>query len=1031
MRQARPRLEWLEDRRLLSSDLKGSALLDATNKALIAAGEKSSALSPTIDRGDSYVADGSVISLLRRTDRIAVLVGGDAGRDSTRGLSSVRTLDNGVQVFDLGVAPGVNVDAAIADVGARAGVSWAAPVFYYAQSDSEMVLADETIVALAPGVKAESFFASQKSVASYRPLVGTPDQFVAVLNVGAGVPTLQATATLNSAKGVRWASPNFYMDLKKFYTPNDPLFSRQWHLNNTGQAGGIVGADVKATEAWNLTQGGSPSIVVAVVDDGMEYTHPDLAPNLFVNAGEIAGNGVDDDGNGWIDDVNGWDFTSAGIGDNDPGPSTTADAHATSVAGVAAGAGDNALGTTGMAYKSKILPVRIFLGGTATSTANIASAVYYAAGRTANGLGTWNAGSVMNNSWGGGAANAAITAAFTWATTNGRGGKGVVTFISSGNSGAATVAYPANLSTTNTGIIAVGAVDATDRWAYSQYGTGLDVVAPSDGNTLNSSTFFMDGIVTTDRQGGNGYNGAAGMNGDYTTTAESGFGGTSSASPLTAGIGALMLALDGNLTAAQVKQLLRNTTDLVGGATYTSGNPAIPWNTQYGYGRVNAYSALAGIATRAIGLQTDTNDLPNGTGIAAFSAAVGASQDRRIFIRNEGTMPINFTAPTLSAGTAFSIVTPPPVTTLGLGETTSFVVRFTPTTTGPVSQTASMTTDVAGAATFTINLNGTGNTATQVTGKVFHDIDASGTFTASDAALAGVPVYVDQNNNGMFDQSVNTFNSVQVPRMVTLGGFVGSGVVVSGVTGVLTDLNVTMTVSQTGTAGLYLYLTAPNGIRIPLASHLTGINASYTNTVFDDQAANPIGSGSVPYTGTFRPIVPLANFASLNPNGTWVLQVAGANASTSTTITSWSVQVSASTEKFTLTDASGNFTFGQLPTGANNVRVAVPAGLVPTNPNPALWVVNLPLNNSVAAGTDFAMQLANAVYGSVYHDQNANASQQPGEQLVSGWMLYNDANDNGMLDVGVAYPSTDVPKNLPDNTTVNSMTTVAGVVGNI
>src|SRR5207249_112807 len=132
-------------------------------------------------------------------------------------------------------------------------------------------------------------------------------------------------------------------------------------------------ADVHAPQAWDVTPGGSPNVVIAIVDDGMEYSHPDLQPNLFANPGEIPGNGIDDDHNGWVDDVNGWDFTS---NDNFPGASSLNDEHATSVAGIAAARGDNGIGVAGIAYQSRLLPVRIFGDtGIATSDANIASAV--------------------------------------------------------------------------------------------------------------------------------------------------------------------------------------------------------------------------------------------------------------------------------------------------------------------------------------------------------------------------------------------------------------------------------------------------------------------------------------------------------------------------------------------------------------------------------------------------------------------------------------------------------------------------------
>ena len=115
---------------------------------------------------------------------------------------------------------------------------------------------------------------------------------------------------------VQWASA----------IPNDPNYSQLYGLNNTGQTGGVADADIDAAEAWDLTRGSS-SIVVGVIDTGVDYTHPDLAANIWTNPGEIAGDGIDNDGNGFIDDIHGYDFVN-----NDGDPMDDHD-HGTHVAG--------------------------------------------------------------------------------------------------------------------------------------------------------------------------------------------------------------------------------------------------------------------------------------------------------------------------------------------------------------------------------------------------------------------------------------------------------------------------------------------------------------------------------------------------------------------------------------------------------------------------------------------------------------------------------------------------------------------------
>ncbi len=356
-------------------------------------------------------------------------------------------------------------------------------------------------------------------------------------------------------------------------------------MNNTGAqvTDAIAGADINAERAWDISTGAG--VTIAVIDDGMERTHPDLIDNIFINAGEIPGNSLDDDGNGYIDDVSGWSFTA-----NGPNPTvSSSDEHGTSVAGVAAGKGNNNLGVVGSAFNAKILPVQIFNGGSFVGDAGAASAIYYAAGRTANGLGTWNAAQILNNSWGGGSASTAITEAFTWASTNGRGGLGVASFISSGNGYASTVSYPANLSATLSGVMAVGSTNQRDlRSEYSNYGTALDFVTPS--NDINSP--YTVGITTTDRTGTLGYNVD-----DYTNnTVANGFGGTSSASPLAAGVGALLLAAEPTLTAAELRATLRSTAIKVGGVVYDANG----FNLEYGYGRLDAFAALSTLSMRPV-----------------------------------------------------------------------------------------------------------------------------------------------------------------------------------------------------------------------------------------------------------------------------------------------------------------------------------------------------------------------------------------------------------------------------------------------
>lgn len=152
--------------------------------------------------------------------------------------------------------------------------------------------------------------------------------------------------------------------------PNDPLMRKQWYLFNSGSIeyndylGILPNADIRAPEAWNINYS-AHDVIVAVVDEGVEISHPDLAGNIYINKGEIPGNNRDDDNNGFIDDVNGWNFGQAGHIDdtNDPSPSNPEVIHGTHVAGTIGAAGDNAIGISGVAWNVQILPVSVEVPG--------------------------------------------------------------------------------------------------------------------------------------------------------------------------------------------------------------------------------------------------------------------------------------------------------------------------------------------------------------------------------------------------------------------------------------------------------------------------------------------------------------------------------------------------------------------------------------------------------------------------------------------------------------------------------------------
>ncbi|MEM6964272.1 MAG: S8 family serine peptidase [Bacteroidota bacterium] len=429
-------------------------------------------------------------------------------------------------------------------------------------------------------------------VASY--LQNPFDPYLLEITVSDNNNALTLANQLHESGLFQSAEPNFLKILKPFNT-NDPSVNAQWSLRNDGQNtaayGGIAGADMNVFEAWNIATG-SASIKVAIIDEGVDLTHPDLLPNLLP--------GFDATGQG-----------SAGAPAGD-------DAHGTACAGIVAAAGNNNLGGAGVAYDCKIIPVRIGYGaGNAwvTNSTWIANGINWA----------WQNGAadVLSNSWGGGSASFVINAAIDGAVNNGRGGLGTPVLFAAGNDNSL-VSYPAAYEPT----IAVVAMSMchqrksptscdNEYWWGSNYGNGADVAAPGVK------------IFTTDIAGGNGY-----TTGDYTNN----FNGTSSACPNAAGVMALILSHDPSLTADEARYALESTTDKVGGYNYTTyaSQPNGTWSPELGYGKINAAAALGG----------NTNPPPppaatNDAGITGINTPTGMvcynSVSPEVILKNFGT----------------------------------------------------------------------------------------------------------------------------------------------------------------------------------------------------------------------------------------------------------------------------------------------------------------------------------------------------------------------------------------------------------
>jgi subtilisin family serine protease len=269
-----------------------------------------------------------------------------------------------------------------------------------------------------------------------------------------------AARELMATGAFRAVAPNLKLRLDATI-PNDPDLDLQYGVFEPGDA------DVQLTDAWDVTRGDT-TVLIGIIDTGVDLGHPDLASQIWTNPGEIPGNGVDDDGNGWIDDVHGYDF---GNNDPDPNPHAVFDLatgidvgfHGTFVAGVAAAATNNAEGIAGAGWGCRIVPLKaVDLNGDLTLEAITAAFQYAAANHIP----------IVNLSLG---TTDPTAGPFFQVLVNDALAAGVMCVAAAGNDGTAKPSYPGACDS----VLAVGATDdANQRASFSQFGPWVDVAAP-------------------------------------------------------------------------------------------------------------------------------------------------------------------------------------------------------------------------------------------------------------------------------------------------------------------------------------------------------------------------------------------------------------------------------------------------------------------------------------------------------------------------------------------------------------------------
>jgi subtilisin family serine protease/subtilisin-like proprotein convertase family protein len=684
--------------------------------------------------------------------------------------------------------------------------------------------------------------------------------------VPAGLSVEQALVQLRADPNVLAAEPDQAVQAETI--PNDPLFGQLWGLDNTGQDKGKVGFDIKAPAAWDVTTGSTKNLV-AVLDTGIDYNHPDLYQNIWINQAEIPlsrlKNLTDVDGDGLITfrDLN--DPRNQGVGKitdvnhdgritaadilapmvrdasgNDTGmggwayPGNTQDGdtahpndfigwnfvtntnnpmddnnHGTHVAGILGATGNNGVGVVGVDWNVQLMAVKFLNASGDGSVGAAVDALNYAVRHGAR---------ISNNSWGGFGYSQALYDAIDAAR-----GKGHI-FVTSAGNGVNYVgfdidsqpSYPASFNLGN--IVTVAATTREGIKAlFSNYGaTSVDLGAPG----LS--------IVSTTR------------NNTY-----SNFSGTSMAAPYVAGVLALVEAQHPSWRYYQViNQVLRTVDPMTGlqGKTVTGG-------------QVDAYRAV-------------TTVLPDVTGPHVVGAVPNAS----------GTKPVSSVRVTFSEG-----IDPSTFTLADIVSFTGPNGNLTVTGVSPVYNSDDRQFDLS-----------------------FAQQSAAGTYTLTFGPdirdWAGNPM--DQNGNGtngevpqdrftaqFVIQPTYTFTNSTVVPVPDLGRGISSITVNQDIP--IGAVRVLLNISHTFDNDLYIHLKAPDGTDVMLVYRRGYAGHNFTNTLLDDTATTFIGDGTAPFTGSYRPESPLSVLAGKNARGTWQLWVEDQQYLDSGQINSWSLIIDA------------------------------------------------------------------------------------------------------------------------------------------
>jgi subtilisin family serine protease len=376
----------------------------------------------------------------------------------------------------------------------------------------------------------------------------------AAVKVPAGTNQADFLAGYQKRSDVEYAEPDYVYHAS--VVPSDTDYSKQWYLDK-----------IRAPLAWDKIRE-TPNVVIAIIDTGVQIDNPDLAANIWINPGEIAGNGVDDDHNGFIDDVHGWDFVN-NVPDPSPkfqdGFTEAGIMHGTIVAGIIAAVGGNGLGVSGITWKAKIMPLKALDDSGEGKTSDVIRAIDYAIN---------NKAAIINLSFVGMDYSRGLYEAITRAHD-----AGVIVVAAAGNEQSGgqgynldeTPMYPACDDGADNMVIGVAATDAIDQKAsFSSYGSNcVDIAAPG-------VSFFSTAVFAPTEQ----------LNNIYFDQYYGGYwSGTSMATPVVVGVLALLEGEDPGAKAQQIKDIL-----LATAADISRLNPS--YIGKLGHGRVDAFNAV-------------------------------------------------------------------------------------------------------------------------------------------------------------------------------------------------------------------------------------------------------------------------------------------------------------------------------------------------------------------------------------------------------------------------------------------------------